>query len=811
MVWRRHRHIPYEFAIVLEGLGFDGIPPDVFKEISEEAWTRTLALCDREHLTLPLYRRYGKALPERTARRIESNLAANEERVKRVQAAFQEISAKFFDTGIEWALLKGFTQYPDFVPDLRHRVQYDLDFFCPEDSIYRAREALGELGYEPLREMGAFRTDHLPVMIRKTGWQWGGDFFDPEIPVSVDLHFRFWDEDTEGFELPGIEGFWPRSYTRQIGELEVAGLHPADRLGYHCAHLLRHLLRSSLRLSHVYELAYFLDGQAADEAFWQEWQGLHPEALRRVQAITFRLAQSWFRCALAPAALEEIEQLPGEADVWFKHYAAAPVEKLFRPNKHELWLHLSLLESSAAKGKVIRRRLFPARLPGPVDSVYVPEDQMSARLRFRRTVRYTAHVVQRATHHVRVLPPAALHGALWYSRTRGFPKSFWTFIATASFFNLGLFVFVLIYNLYLLDRGFREDFLGLMNSAFTAGSVVGALPAGALLQRLGVAPTLRLCIGVTALISIARALLTGAAPLAASAFLGGAAFSLWAVTIAPTIAQLTTERTRPKAFSAFFGISIAVGVLGGLVGGQLPHWFAVTTPGLSTVQAKRAALLAGCGVMLLALLPSARLALPAEHVRSRPKYPFGPFMRRFLLSLTGWNLAVGAFNPFFNTFFARHLSASMAEIGIVFSTGQFAQVAAMLLAPIVLRKLGLVNGVMATQIATGLALAALASSSTIWLAAGAYAAYAAFQYMSEPGVYTLLMSRVRVEEQGGASSLNFLAAFSAHAISATLAGAALARFGYPPVVATIALMAIVSGLLFRALLRGFETGARATE
>jgi predicted MFS family arabinose efflux permease len=199
-----------------------------------------------------------------------------------------------------------------------------------------------------------------------------------------------------------------------------------------------------------------------------------------------------------------------------------------------------------------------------------------------------------------------------------------------------------------------------------------------------------------------------------------------------------------------------------------------------------------------------RLVFRGEPRAARPKYPVGSFVRRFLLALVGWNLAVGAFNPFFNAFFARHLSAGMEQIGIVFSAGQLAQVVAMMAAPIVLRRLGLVNGVMSTQIAAGLSLALLAHSNSLPAAAAAYAGYAAFQYMSEPGVYTLLMGRVRPEEQSGASSLNFLVAFGAQAISAMLAGAALSRYGYLNVIPVIAAIAILSAFLFRALLRQFE-------
>ena len=96
-------------------------------------------------------------------------------------------------------MLKGFSHCPDFVNDSRQRVQYDLDLYLPPEQVYAARDAALQLGYEPIHPRDRRPTDHLPTMIRKTGWRWRGDFFDPDLPVSLELHFRFWDEQTEGF------------------------------------------------------------------------------------------------------------------------------------------------------------------------------------------------------------------------------------------------------------------------------------------------------------------------------------------------------------------------------------------------------------------------------------------------------------------------------------------------------------------------------------------------------------------------------------------------------------------------------------
>jgi predicted MFS family arabinose efflux permease len=104
------------------------------------------------------------------------------------------------------------------------------------------------------------------------------------------------------------------------------------------------------------------------------------------------------------------------------------------------------------------------------------------------------------------------------------------------------------------------------------------------------------------------------------------------------------------------------------------------------------------------------------------------------------------------------------------------------------------------QIATGAMLALLATMPPLAGAAALYAAYMAFQYMSEPGMWTFLMDRARPEERGGAAALNMLIVFAGQAIAATVSGFALRRFGYAAVLVAASLLAVVAGLCFRAAL-----------
>src|SRR5262249_10508996 len=140
-------------------------------------------------------------LPHDVRRRLDRNSADNRERVRRLKQTFFEIDEAVKDP---FLVLKGFANWDQFTPDPLSRVQYDLDLYCPESAV-ATRDALTGIGYETIRGGEKFPTDHLPALVRKTGWQWRGDFFDPEIPISVEVHFRLWDEDTEGFSAPGIE------------------------------------------------------------------------------------------------------------------------------------------------------------------------------------------------------------------------------------------------------------------------------------------------------------------------------------------------------------------------------------------------------------------------------------------------------------------------------------------------------------------------------------------------------------------------------------------------------------------------------
>ncbi len=769
------------------------------EKLTEKEWKKALHFCDRTQLTLCLGLRCGEHLPEWVRTRIDDNLAANQARWQRTKCTYREVASVFAPAGLEFLVLKGFTHYPRFVDDPGHRPQGDLDLLLRPEEVSRAFDLALGLGYQPITEHSR-PIDHLPMMIRKTGWQWRGDFFDAESPVSLELHFRLWDESTERFEPGGLDEFWNRRQPRELEDLRFIAFHPADELGYAALHALRHLLRDGVRPFHVYELAWHLHHSAEDASFWCTWAELHDPSLRRLEAICFSLAQHWFDCRVSGVVQEEIRRLPSDVSRWMDLYSASPFTTRFRPNKDELWLHWALLNSRSARWNILRRRLLPEQLPNMLDAVHVPGQELTWRNQLGSHFRIAAYLASRAWHHVRALPAVGFSAIRWFWPGAGLGRQFWRFFFAEAFFDFGMFVFFFLYNLYLLQLGFHEDFLGLMAGVMTAGNIAGSLAAVMAMQRFGIRRTLLVSFTVTAALAALRAYVTYPPALLGLAAVAGLASAAWPVAYSPAITQLTTEKNRPFGFSLICSAGISIGIVGGLVAGRLPGWIARLHLASAGIESYRLSLFAGCAFVLLALGPLSGVkfgdAQPSERKLHRPS----PMLLRFLICMAAWNIGTGTLNPFFNVFFAQRVHLPVQQIGYVFAAAQVAQVGAILLSPLVFRKFGLTRGISGMQLATALALGSLAVAGGRIFAAVGYSAYMMSQYMSEPGQFTLLMESVRAPERNSASALNFLVSYAGQAIAAAGAGWLLAHAGYPPVMVLAAIICVLAAILFRVLL-----------
>jgi predicted MFS family arabinose efflux permease len=390
----------------------------------------------------------------------------------------------------------------------------------------------------------------------------------------------------------------------------------------------------------------------------------------------------------------------------------------------------------------------------------------------------------------------------WTERTLS--GEFWALVVAVVFFNLGVSVFFFLYNLLMVDLGFRERSLGVLASAMALGSMAGTLPMGIIARRSGLKKVLTVCLLVLAAAFAGRVFLSWYPAQIAFAFVDGVMLCGWVVCLSPAVANAVEESKRPFAFSVLFAAAVATGSLGGFIGGNMPGWcqrLGMHYAGIviSVIESKRITLVAACAVTALAVWPISRLRRDAQSPSSRWIQRPTPFLLRFLLASACWAAAVGAFNPFTNVFFTRYLGVTTAHLGNFFSIAQLLQAGAVLLMPFLLRKTGLISGIMAAQLATAVAVGLLAFGRSLLHEEIIYCVFMAAQHMCDPGFQSLLMGGIATEERSGATALYFLVISIAQAAAAASAGAAFARFGYPPVLMGIATLTLGAAIGFRIL------------
>jgi len=406
---------------LLEYLSFgaDAAQPDAWLPgFSESDWLSGLAMSDTAGLTFHLLEKLRKhdhfrLLPTRIQERLVKNEQDHTARVAAVLRESLEFHRLFRSESIRYLTLKGLTSYPDFVDHLKHRVQYDHDFLVAPADRERAYQLFLKMGYEPLSASAKLAVDHLPTLVKKTGWIWKGNLYDCEIPRAVELHFRLWDTD---FELIPIQfpDTWSCSVMCWFEGEPIPALCREHALFYAMLHAFRHLLRNDLRLSHLYELAYFLhthaedsvlrcQGESPEESFWEGFERILHGSGRGLQiaATMFKLSEHCFGNRLAAAAGELVRRhLSPASQLWIERFGRSEAVDCFRKSKSPVLLHLSFVDTYSARWKVLRRRWVPRHLPLPSLAVPTAKEQQSLWFRLQRPLRYGLQILRRIIFHI---------------------------------------------------------------------------------------------------------------------------------------------------------------------------------------------------------------------------------------------------------------------------------------------------------------------------------------------------------------------------------------------------------------------------
>jgi len=145
------------------------------------------------------------------------------------------------------------------------------------------------------------------------------------------------------------------------------------------------------------------------------------------------------------------------------------------------------------------------------------------------------------------------------------------FFVFSLFSNIGIGAFTLLYNLYLVQLGYKEDFIGLFNSASTIALALGALLIGRLLNARGSWWTTTYGTAAFVVCSIALALSTHPITIMIFGALYGIGSGFVLVTLMPFIVEHVPSRERSTVAAVALSLTSVSATLGSLLGGWTPR------------------------------------------------------------------------------------------------------------------------------------------------------------------------------------------------------------------------------------------------
>jgi MFS family permease len=375
-------------------------------------------------------------------------------------------------------------------------------------------------------------------------------------------------------------------------------------------------------------------------------------------------------------------------------------------------------------------------------------------------------------------------------------------------------VFAVLFNLHLVGIGFSPAQVGQAVSANGLGLAIAALPAGLLAERWGRRRTLVLGAACEALGLALRTVASDPEWVIGSGFVVGTGQALFQIAAAPFLTEHSTTRERTHLFSMFFASALIAGVLGSALGGLLPALLQAAAPGLGEPEAYRLALAAATLLTGAALVPLLALRGVADAPIHDPPGARAPADRRRLLPIAANALLIGMgaglVIPFMNLYFRDRFGSSSGEIGFYFAGAQVMTAVAALLGPAVARCFGKLRTAVASELLSLPFLVTLGGESVLGIAVAAFWLRATLMQAATPLLQAFVMEVLPPGLRARASGLANLVWNLGWAVSATLAGWVIERFGYAvPFYLTAGLYALAAFVFYRAF-RGVPEPAAET-
>ena len=396
----------------------------------------------------------------------------------------------------------------------------------------------------------------------------------------------------------------------------------------------------------------------------------------------------------------------------------------------------------------------------------------------------------------------------WLSPYYTFNSNIKYFLFGSVLAQLGMGIFMVMYNLYIRALGYPEQMNGQIISFTALASAIILIPAGFLSDRIGRKKMMVIGLIAVFIILIVRSIAEQKLILLSFSFLFGLFFAFVQVSIIPFMAENSKKEERVVLFSLNAAITMFSVMIGNIIGGFLTDILQLVFE-FSELYALKITLTMGSIFFFFALIPIFRIK--ENRLNSNGKASFSKItylknrdqfkvILKFTIAAMIIGLGSGLVIPYLNLYFRDRFDASNSSIGIVVSLGQLATAIAMLIGPAIVKRIGEVRSVVFLQLSSIPFLLLTGFTNIYFLAATGFLIRQALMNAGNPIQQSLMMSKIDDNMKGLANSFSAMVFQLGWAVMGPVSTSIVAKggsyWGYAIVFSATAVLYIIGSLYF---------------
>ncbi len=371
----------------------------------------------------------------------------------------------------------------------------------------------------------------------------------------------------------------------------------------------------------------------------------------------------------------------------------------------------------------------------------------------------------------------------YFENLKNISKNAKLFLIGGIFNGIGMSVFQLLFNLYLKDSGKTETQIGFILSSGSLGATLVAIPAALLIERLHIKHILLVTTVLASMAYIMQVFFTDMSLILFFSFLASMFITVYRISSAPFFMRNSTSKERIYLFSTSAALMMGSALIGFLIGGFLPKLIRSMGNEIGVIDSYRYSLYISIVASLISLIPFFMIHEDTKpndkrNIFSRMMHYNWHLMGKLIVPKLFVGMGAGLIIPFMNLYFRNVFNQESASIGSFFSILQVFMFLAMMSAPLLAKRFGMLRSIVITELISIPFMLVLALTTNLTIAVVAFVFRGTLMNMNVPISSNFEMELVKKDEQAFTNAMSMLAWNGAWTISAHFGGAIIEKHSF---------------------------------